>query len=519
MTTITAPTFGIINNTISVRVETALNADARMTNSNVVITQDDSMAASSGGLLLSQDTISSVDFVDSQQHEATDFAAVVTTIGQHPLLPPPLLVQCPSVNDVLFPMEGFKMWPANVYCEDILQQYESKCIAISDNQEHQAKLVQEIIHLIRSQQNANDNIDVVQCGGRFLKAVQVPYRMHKLNQKHKSNNQATDDNNSNNNINGDATSSKTIWEIINETDAMKVLSKILLSRCTKTSQDDTNDQNDSMPPRHNEPSSQIAASSLAILQGLYYTPNYYPSRIERRPHEYDSHGSDDDESCASLSNNDDDDDDEENERESIRIKKRRLIHSSTEDFKYKNPSETSNQRAKEKRATSANPIKKSSRPPHTKVSMISHVLVNNDEDERRSAYQVSSAAVPIENNYTKVNLQFFRPKSMKSQQAMIDQEGSDDLPKGVTVRPSGKWVRDISFWSTAPFPQSLTLYALFLPLENVVYIASANVFCRSIALRGCVRYQPIGGTSLQCGTRVFTFLSDGAQSFERHSQG
>ena len=474
MTTITAPTIGIIDNTISVNVETDLNADARMTNSNVMITQDDSMAASTGGLLLSQDTISSVDFVDSQQHETTDLAAAVTAIKQQPLLPPPLLVQCPNVSDVLFPMEGFKMWPANVYCEIILQQYEAKCIAIWDNQERQAKLVQDIIHLIRSQQNANDNINVVKCGGRFLKAIQVPYRMHKLNQQHESNDQPTEDNNSNNTVNGDVTSSKTIWEVMHEADAMKVLSKILLARCTKTSQEDnTNDQNESIPPRHNERSSQIAASSLAILQGLYYVPNYYPSRTERRPHEYDSHGSDDDESYASLSDNDDDDDDEENEQEAIRIKKRRLIHCSTDDFKCKNPSETSNQRPKGKRPTSAN--KKSSCPPHSKVSMIGRVLVNNDGDERCSAHQVSSAEDPIHhsstidlhqhNNYTKASFHFFKPqKSMKSQQAMIEQEGSDDLPKGVTVRPSGKWVRVISFWSTAPFPQSLTLYPWFLPL-------------------------------------------------------
>ena len=157
MTTITAPTVGIIDNTISVSVEKDLNADARMTNSNVMITQDDSMAASTGGLLLSQDTISSVDFVDSQQHETTDLAAAVTAIKQQPLLPPPLLVQCPNVSDVLFPMEGFKMWPANVYCEIILQQYEAKCIAIGDIQERQAKLVQDIIHLIRSHRTNHFN--------------------------------------------------------------------------------------------------------------------------------------------------------------------------------------------------------------------------------------------------------------------------------------------------------------------------------------------------------------------------
>lgn len=473
---------------ISGDADEILNSDTTgstaMTNNstgNVMITQDsietDTTSASTGRIpVLSQDTISTVEFDGSEHHDnmnsddtnnsqasqrqevvpvrmAVDETVAPTTQPAF-LSPPPLIVQCPNVNDVLFPMEGFTMWPGNIYCNNILRQHQSQFTASSDSKEHQALILLEIVQKIQSQQSSNrkDDDRFTDGCGRFLKAIQVPNRN---NQQHQNLKPTKNDLQSHTveNSSGDAMLSKTIWEVMYESDVLIQLSKILVcyTKTNRTMNDDTTFTT------HND-ESQISSSAMAILQGLYYVPNYYPTRTDKRPHEYDS--CDEDESVVSYYSSS-----EDNENEAMSMKKRRVIHRTEDDFKpttSKSSVVSNNDRSTDTSSSRTNPTKKSvtsqnvriqQPPPSAKVSMIGRITVADEElyggpipvaaSITTTTTSTTSSSTKnnsnINNSDHKINFQN-RHKSMKSHQAMIEQEGSDNLPKGVTVRPSGKWV-------------------------------------------------------------------------------
>lgn len=470
-----------------------------MTGSNVVITQDSMDAgASTVGLLLSQDTISSVEFDISQSRDninsgdasskllrqvvspvrpLNDADEIVVCTRQPPLPPPPLLVLCPNVNDVLFPMEGFTMWPGNMYCNSILQQLQSKYVASYNNREGQAQIILEIIKMIQSQQHSSNVKDDDSCNiscSKFLKAIQVPYRNNKQNQN--SNHQSMDlQRFSVHDDRGEAIPSKTIWEVMRESDVVIELEKILEFRSESNHSDATTNHNKNQAAENEE--SQIPASSMAILQGLYYVPNYYPSRTQKQSHEY---GSGDEESVVSYdSSSEEDDDDIDDENGSMKIKRRRVIHRTMDDFKPTTKPSKASVSSNNTGKTDTKPTKKSiatqrvQHPPAVKVSMIGRITVDGDMHSSvastGSSTTTPSVKVPIhsggattnKHHHQKVAFQY-KPKSMTSHQAMIRQEGSDDLPKGVTVRPSGKWVRNFVHRCCIMYiaPQSLTQYYL-----------------------------------------------------------
>ena len=466
---------------------------------------------------MSQDTISTVDFYDSEEHtddinpEDTSNTItsrhhdVVVSVRLHnnhvnetngtmtkeqqarlpPPPPPPLIVQCPSVIDVLFPMEGFTLWPGNIYCKNLLQQHRSNFILSSYNKELQARILLEIVKMIQSQQqqrsssSSNEKEDGrvsrdARCG-RFLKAIQVPNRKISSHQIQNLKLTTNDDDlqsrnhkkeNSNSKNDDDATiQSKTIWEVMYESDVLIQLNNIINHKKDDSSEHLKNDNNES----------HISSSAMAILQGLYYVPNYYPTRTEKRPHEYDSNGScdesnDTDESVVSYSS-----DDNNNENEAMRrMKKRRVIHRTLDDFvptttTASKPSASIVSNNNDIGVRAGNPTKKPRMmmqnavrshqplPTSKKVSMIGRITVKDDTAvpvaASSNATSTSSSKTTDHNNNYNIDNESnsthhsenkgmfqYRPKSMKSHQAMIEQEGSDNLPKGVTVRPSGKWV-------------------------------------------------------------------------------
>jgi hypothetical protein len=476
MTTISTRISYIHSDTTAVSVDTevALGNTYEMTGEcNVVIMQD---SIDTAGHLLSQDTITSVDFDESQDrdnmnsgdassksfrqlvsptrpHNDADEAIVDATL-QQPLSPPPLLVQCPNVNDVLFPMEGFTMWPGNMYCNRIIQQYQSKLVTSSQNKADQAQIILEIIHLIQSQHHSSTGNDDESGSGnigdaRFLKAIQVPYR--KSNENQNSNHKNNERQRFNIvNDSGDAIPSKTIWEVMYESDVLIQLSKILAfdSNANHANATASNIKKDAA---QNE-ESQISTSAMAILQGLYYVPNYYPSRSEKRPHEYRSGDEETEGSYCSSSEEGDD------EYESMSIKRRRVVHRKEDDYKpIATKTSKSSFQSNKANKTSNGPRNTSStkssaahnaRPQHlppVKVSMIGRIMVHGAEHGTTAPSESSSIKSPHNSDTTnhRVNFQY-KPKPMKSHQAMFEQEGLECLPKGVTVRPSGKWVRRFS---------------------------------------------------------------------------
>lgn len=442
----------------------------------VVITQDsiDTTGASTTGLLLSQDTIASKDVDDSQERDSNDASskglrqlvspvcpqneadeAVDPTLQQQPPLPPRLIVLCPNVNDVLFPMEGFTMWPGNTYCNSILQQYQANFKASSQKKAGQAQILLEMIHLIQTQQQyasgANDDGSGSSGCGRFLKAIKVPYRKNKRNQnsscKH-INDAPPSVSVENDDKSGDTTMpTRTIWEVMYESDVLIEFSKIF----------DT--EHEKREVAVNE-ESQIPVSSMAILEGLYYVPNYYPSGgTEPRPHEYGSgNGSGDDESVVSYYSSSSEEEDDNYGNQPLRIKRRRVIHRTVDDYVSNTAGKTSSNHTSSKmehrtHSSTTSNATDNARPqqqhsPPIKVSMIGRIIV--DEENRNSVPHPSSSSSATANKHSsstngdhhgpKVNFQY-KPKSLKSHQAMFEQEGLDCLPKGVTVRPSGKWVR------------------------------------------------------------------------------
>lgn len=78
----------------------------------------------------------------------------------------------------------------------------------------------------------------------------------------------------------------------------------------------------------------------------------------------------------------------------------------------------------------------------------------------------------------------YKPKPTKSKEAYMEQEGDSELPKGVTIRPSGKWVRIFRFCNVLQF----TCTKFFLRIEYSIPIpASSNVLRWTITLCWCLR--------------------------------
>jgi hypothetical protein len=413
-------------------------------------------------------------------------------IGTRPrrLLPPPALVTNPTLQDVLLPMEKYTTWTGNSNFKTLLQKYQNQLDTSETSKKQQMSIVLEIIQEIEkkkahsgvdSNATMNDDDDNDGSGGRFLMAVPLPNfaRQPKF---------STDLVNKCNECGIDHATllSKTIWEVMYETDIIATLTNLLLlpsERNTETAfhaddaiqkdqigkeyqqnqtvktnsvgsdsnkSSDINNKNGKSQQRPKE--SYISTSSLAILQGLYYVP-YQPvttttaattATRKKRPHEYDSNDSAD-ESVPSRSYLD-------TPACDFRLrtaKKRKVVHRKPEDVKLPVQPGKPKPRAPPTPKTSAiAPIKShitvppKENPPIISVAEKDGTPSEPVPSESPTTTTTNTVATIVEKKPVVDTGIQFKPKSLKSIQAILDQEGTDaNLPKGVTVRPSGKWVR------------------------------------------------------------------------------
>ena len=310
-----------------------------------------------------------------------------------------LLIESPKANDVLMPMEGYRMWNGNVFFLSLILAKRSAFLQTAKKME-QAVILIEMIQAVHNRR------------GRFLMAIQKPLSPENSSQVKLP--PGLDENN---------LLSTTVWQVLNETDVLLQVTKLLRSKVLPEEEDaDKRLRRKEVKRRRRERRAlrkqrasataskstmhatapgadedqvpkQIPSSYMDILQGLYYVPSYYPLGSGRDDGDSDSHSSSD----TSTSS-----DEDSNDADPKIAKKRRIGWKSTDQ------------------------------------------RVENQSSSKTSSGNDSKTAGAL----SKDNMTFhYKPKSIKSQQALIEEGLDPILPRGVTIRPSGKWV---STWILSP---------------------------------------------------------------------
>lgn len=254
---------------------------------------------------------------------------------------------------------------------------------LTANRSEQARVALEIVHTIQHE------------GGRFLISVDVP---------------ATETQTANSSI-----VRVTAWDLMKETDVLMQLGNAL-----RTSEEEERKRLKKEEKRRRKEKKrrrkerrrarrrdrelaaasdegEVSPSTMGPLQSLYYVPSYYPVADDR----------------------------------------------SKDSLKYESDSGSSSSTYGEGLPP---PVSKKLRV--VRKSTKSHPLAPAPDKKPAFAASFPIGAPPDLSTELRKDISFhYKPKSMKSQQAAFDKEGETNLPKGVTVRPSGKWVR----WSKAPF--------------------------------------------------------------------
>jgi hypothetical protein len=407
-----------------------------------------------------QSTVQTTSPLDLPQENNSD---VTASTGA----PAESMIECPHSVDVLMPIEGYRRWAGNIYFMSLIHQNQSVLLQ-ADHRSDQLRIVREVIHAVQQ--------DPV--GGRFLRAVQIPWNNHdQLSQVTVPG------------FKNCIIISKTVWEVMKEIDVLIQVGKMLRSKnateektlrrterknrrrerhahlhqsviytkakATVAPLKGDNDGNDTDEEQIQE---QILPSSLGILQGLYYVPSYCP------------HGK-----AESANGYDDDDSVSSSEATTSPVE-----DATTNDMIRKKPMITKKRRIEH--VTGKDVI-----PPPAKHAR-KNITKKSAWDGTKEKCAAASAAVVTDNTVIT-----HKPQPMKSQQAVIHQEGHDaNLPKGVTVRPSGKWVRP-SCWLTRAIISSQNVMCHFIVFvwPHVFHFvvgnkASSNIFRRAIKICGCI---------------------------------
>jgi hypothetical protein len=305
-------------------------------------------------------------------------------------------IECPRPNDVLMPMEGYRMWSGNVFLKSLIRK--KRLAFLQTSTKEQAVTLIDIVQDIQQKRL-----------GRFLMAIQKPLSPLQL----------SDENLLPAGLDRSDLLSVTVWQVMDETDVLMQVAKLLRAKAVDEGDDvdkrlrkkerkrrrrerralrkqrasgasAANSTAQSSAPGTEEDlfHKQIPPAYMDILQGLYYVPSYYPLGDSR-----------------SLRDNEDSDSYSSSE-----------ISTSSEDGTAAGP-RVAKKRGKNVDLSGAGSSKNK---------------ISNDHDLKPSP--IKDLSEPVSFHY--------KPKPVKSLQAVMEEEGSHaDLPKGVTIRPSGKWVR------------------------------------------------------------------------------
>lgn len=326
-------------------------------------------------------------------------------------------IDCPMANDVLMPMEGYRMWTGNVFFMSLIRKKRSAFLQASTKD--QAAILVDLVQAVQQTRR-----------GRFLTAIQKPLTPQHLSQR---------------NFlpagleRGDL-HSVTVWKVMDETDVLIQVAKLLRAKAIAEENGvDKARRKEERKRRRKERRAlrkqraldlastsilsahasvpgteedqirkQIPASYMDILQGLYYVPSYYPlgdAQSLRDNHDGELYSSSD----TSTSSDDDSD-------AGLKITKKR-------------------RKSAEKLGPDTPKTKSGPNTPKT-------IVCTENENDQKVDVVTDFSSESVSPALTGTISFHYKPKSMKSHQALIEEAGRFvELPKGVTVRPSGKWVR------------------------------------------------------------------------------
>jgi len=291
------------------------------------------------------------------------------------------LIDCPHPIDVLMPVGGYQLWAGNRRYRMLVELRRPEFRA-AESQQEQARIALDIVRTIQKE------------GGRFLAAIETPA------------------NNSNSTATAPGIVRTTVWRILPETDVLTQLGAALRDEQGRARKRRRQQRRARRRERRRQrrAARQAAVESAAggggaanavkgasaaagtnpeeslpagnsALQSLYYVPSYLPNNQGGAEH--------DDGSISSSTSS-----------------------SSSEEESLEEP-------------LPLQPPKKKGR--------------GGKRIAGAAVAAVAGTGVP-KNQAPKVNFHY-KPKPTKSHKAVLEQEGEAELPKGVTVRPSGKWVR------------------------------------------------------------------------------
>jgi hypothetical protein len=323
----------------------------------------------------------------------TDAEPVGTKVeARNPVPAPPhseQTVDYPRQNDVLLPAEGYQLWPGNAHYLTLIDAAHSAFVQAKSRSE-QAQLASNILK------------DVHWEGGRFLTAIEVPMAENSALAAQRS------------------IVRTTAWVLMPDTDVLAQLGQALLMSTDvdeairherkakkrrrkerKRRRKERRRERRRMRALASQPpaTDPVSPSAMGALQSLYYVPSYYPLSDNRNKTGLECES----ESLSSSSSSSDDD----------------------EPMVAQPP-------PKKKRIT----VRKTVIPRPIVVPPPPTVLPAGEAKatpEEGKTDQPSLPGGPINFHY--------KPKPNKSLKAAVYNEGELSLPKGVTVRPSGKWVR------------------------------------------------------------------------------
>jgi hypothetical protein len=296
-------------------------------------------------------------------------------------------VDYPRQNDVLLPAEGYQLWPGNAHYLTLIDAAHSAFVQATSRSE-QAQLASNILK------------DVHREGGRFLTAIEVPVAENSALAAQRS------------------IVRTTAWVLMPDTDVLAQLGQALHMSTDvdeakrherKAKKRRRKERKRRRKERRRErrrmralasqppPTEPVSPSAMGALQSLYYVPSYYPLSDNRNKTGLECES----ESLSSSSSS-----------------------SSDEEPMVVPP-------PKKKRIT----VRKTviPRPPVLLPVVLPAVGEPKAPPEEGKTDQPALPGGPINFHY--------KPKPNKSLKAAVYNEGELTLPKGVTVRPSGKWVR------------------------------------------------------------------------------
>jgi hypothetical protein len=295
-------------------------------------------------------------------------------------------VDYPRSNDVLLPAEGYQLWPGNAHYLTLIDSAHSAFLQATSRSE-QAQLASNILK------------DVQREGGRFLTAIEVPMAENSALAAQRS------------------IVRTTAWVLMQDTDVLAQLGQDLRM---STDWDEAKRQERKAKKRRRKEGKRrrkerrrerrrmralasqppapepVSPSAMGALQSLYYVPSYYPLTENRNKTGLECES----ESLSSSSSS-----------------------SSNDEPMVAQPP------PKKKRIT----VRKTMIPRPPVLLPVVLPAGEATPEEGKTSDPPSLPGGPINFHY--------KPKPNKSLKAAVYNEGELTLPKGVTVRPSGKWVR------------------------------------------------------------------------------